>query len=153
MKVVRNWLNLFRSTPHMPQTHFGGPWGPYATFFALFGKFRIFHYFHLKKRDVFKVLSKPDFSLRIHQKVVKPAQNQLETLPRCPRDTLETHSTPPGHILGPEGSNLQKSTFCVVPTSLKPASRRNCAVTFKWAPGGVMCSLPIERIGLGRPRI
>ena len=138
--------------PHATNT-FWGSLGPIRNFFGTFWKISDFHYFHLKKRDVFKVLSKPDFSLRIHQKVVKSAQNRLVTLPRCPRDTLETHSTPPGHILGPEGANLQKFTFCGVPTTLKPAQFGKFAVTFKWTRGGVMCSLPIERIGLGRPRI
>ena len=62
--------------PHAPNT-FWDSLGPTHNFSALFGTFRDFHYFHLKKSAVFKVLSKPDFSLRIHQKVVKSAQNQL----------------------------------------------------------------------------
>ena len=98
-----------------------------------------------------KVLSKASVLLRNHQKVIQHAQHRLVTLPGCPYDTLETHSTPPGHILGPEGSNLQKSTFCVVPSTLKPnqgsKSARGCSphTIQKGLPGR-----PAEPAGDGR---
>ena len=94
--------------------------GPIHNFFlTLFKTFRNFYCFHL----LFKILSKASVLLRNHHIAVKHAQNRLVTLPRCPYDTLDTHSTLPRQILGPEGSNLQKSTFSVVSTTLEPTWR------------------------------
>ena len=85
---------------------------PIGNFLATFLIFEIFTILLLNSA----ISSTPEnrvFRSESTKKMVKPSQNRMETLPRCPRDTLETHSTLPQRILCRENGILQKTRFCV----------------------------------------